>query len=728
MTAETGQAAASAAGSRGTPAPAAAESRWLVWLGALLLVLAGVLAYRTSFQGVFMLDDAGLVEMAGKGRLWPLTRSFFHDSRWLGLLTFALNYAANGLDPWGYHLVNLVIHLAAGLTLYGVVRRTLLSEHCRGRWGNRATGLAFGAALLWVVHPINTQAVTYVVQRYESLMGLWYLLTLYCALRAFELVSRQSGPVGGVGCWPLRLWYVLAAVCCAAGMVTKQVMLTAPLTVLVYDRIFWAGSFWRALRRNWLLYAGLALSWGVLLLWLSSPTRAVRAAQASDTVRHTMLEYFLTQPTVLLHYLKLMVKPWPQALDYSDWPVPPPGGELVVCLAVVTALFLVTAWGVWRGATWAFPGAWFFLTLAVSSSFIPIADVAFEHRMYLAGGAVTTALVLGGWAVLGRLVWPGGHAGSGMGARWPGVSYGLLVLVAALALGVVCSRRNVDYHSAAGMWEKTVATRPRNARALRGWAEKVSDLGRYQDALALDLRAQALEPDNALVNNNLAKDYLFVKAYPEAEAAARAALKRRPELPHANANLAMALVNQGREKEAMPYYERAKRRLGKSSKLWYNMGLASIKLRDLDGAIKNFSQATALDPSDAEAYGFLGHAWHEKGDYAKACDAYQMAVKINPRHKLAWNGLANCYRQRKMHAEAAEAFRKAAEVSPESPDAHGNLGAALMVLKNYPEAEKQLMEAQRLAPDNPRWGKNLEILRKLMAGPAAAGVVPAPKP
>ena len=160
------------------------------WLAPLTIAAAGLLAYADSFRGVFMLDDfLSIVENPHLRRLWPLwdvwktpmesTLAGRPVAQW----TFALNYAAGKLDVWGYHAGNLLVHLCAALVLYGLLRRTFLTAPLRGRYGGVATGLAGVIALLWTVHPLQTQSVTYLVQRAEALMGLCYLLTLYAVVR-----------------------------------------------------------------------------------------------------------------------------------------------------------------------------------------------------------------------------------------------------------------------------------------------------------------------------------------------------------------------------------------------------------------------------------------------------------------------------------------------------------------------------------------------------------------
>jgi len=199
---------------RSRRAQAPASNRWTTFGLAAVIAAAAIWAYATSFNGVFVLDDKPAIVLNPNVRtLWPLTQALSAppespvSARPVASLSLAINYAladpavrdvfeppSPGAPPdigprflsnvWGYHAMNLVLHILAALALFGVVRRTLLTETMRGRFAAHATSLAFFVALLWVVHPLTTDAVTYVIQRIEILMGLFFLLTLYCAIRA----------------------------------------------------------------------------------------------------------------------------------------------------------------------------------------------------------------------------------------------------------------------------------------------------------------------------------------------------------------------------------------------------------------------------------------------------------------------------------------------------------------------------------------------------------------
>jgi len=277
----------------------------------LLVIAAGLLAYHNSFTGPFIYDDLpSILTNLSIRHLWPIWHALSPpheggitvEGRPLVNLSLAVNYAFGGYNVWGYHVVNLAIHLLAGLTLLGVVRRTLLRPVLRERFGAAANELAVATAVLWTVHPLQTESVTYVVQRAESIMGLCYLLTLYCFIRGAE--SRRPG-----------VWYGVSVVACGLGMASKEVMVSAPLMVLLYDRTFLSGSFREAWRRRWPLYLGLAAGWillGVLVASWQLPATSANAQRLGLSWR----QYLATEPGVILYYLRLSVWPHPLCLDY----------------------------------------------------------------------------------------------------------------------------------------------------------------------------------------------------------------------------------------------------------------------------------------------------------------------------------------------------------------------------------------------------------------------------
>jgi len=276
---------------------------------AAVLILAALGAYGNSFNVPFLLDDQSSISdnpsIRHLGRIGDVLTpppTGTTAARPLVNLTYALNYAWGGMSVRGYHVANLLLHICAGLTLLGIVRRTLLLPRLRHRYGEAALPLAAFVALLWTLHPLQTEAVTYISQRAETLMGLFYLLTLYGFIRSVTAESRNC-------------WLILSVAACLCGMATKQVMVTAPVLVLLYDRAFVSGSFRSALANRRWYYASLAATWVLLgFLMQLSPQPGSVGFQTGIS----WPTYALTELRVVAGYLKLAFWPHPLVFDYGS--------------------------------------------------------------------------------------------------------------------------------------------------------------------------------------------------------------------------------------------------------------------------------------------------------------------------------------------------------------------------------------------------------------------------
>jgi len=218
----------SARGRQGEVVTERPRSRWATAAAGGLLVVAVAAVYCHSFSGPFVFDDLpSIVDNPTIRRLTPLWHvlSAPHKGETVGgrpllNLSLALNYALGGTPVCGYHAANLAVHVLNALLLWGILRRTFQSPILIASFGAAGPNIAWAIALLWAVHPLQTESVTYVVQRAESLAALFYLSTLYCVIR-------------GASSARALLWYVAAALACLLGMATKETMATAPLIVML---------------------------------------------------------------------------------------------------------------------------------------------------------------------------------------------------------------------------------------------------------------------------------------------------------------------------------------------------------------------------------------------------------------------------------------------------------------------------------------------------------------
>ena len=558
---------------------------WHTLAAVALIVLAVTAAYCNSFDGALIFDDIQSIEENPSIRqLWPLSDVLRPPSggetvsgRPMLNLSLALNYAVSGIRPWGYHVTNLAIHVLAALLLFGVVRRTLLLPRLREQWAGASTLIAMAVAILWAVHPIQTESVTYVIQRAESLVALFYLLTLYLFVRG----TQSTKPV---------LWYSASVVACLLGMATKEVMLSAPIVVLLYDRAFLTSRLDRSLQRRWGLYLAMALTW-LPLTYLVVTTGLLE--RRNEFGAPSPLAYACTQPGVILHYLRLCIWPDGLCLDYR-WRVATTPSEILPGMFLVGALAAATLWGLVRNRPWGFLGACVFLILAPSSSIVPLADLAFEHRMYLPLAALVTFVVVGGYlaceAMVGR-EWLSRAAMRALG--------GTLVVVGCIALGVLTYQRNTDYSDVYTIWYDTAQKAPRNPRAHDGVGK----------ALLSEKR-------------NLS----------EAEGWCRKALEIDPDYYPAICNLAVILSEQGRLDEAIECNRKGIALYRDYPKFHYNLATDLRRLGQLGDAAAEFREVVRISPNDANAYHNLGLVTFRMGDPTEAMNCFQKAVEIVPRY------------------------------------------------------------------------------------------------
>lgn len=600
---------------------AAAAPQATLWfrLAPLVVLVAGLAAYANSFDGVFVFDDEPALEHSSYVRtLWPLAVSMSApegstlSGRPVASLSFAIDYARSSGVIRAYHETNLLIHLLSALLLFGVVRRTLASSRLAAAFSNTATPLAFIIAVIFVVHPLQTGSVTYIVQRVESLMGLFYLATLYAAIRSADAAGARVR----------ALWAAGAVSFCALGMATKEVMVSAPLVVILWDWIFVPD---RPPRKGF--YFSLAATWFILAALVATGPRT--ASVGFGFAEWPWWRYLLTQTEVVSHYLRLSLLPSPLVLDY-EWPAVSSWQEVLGPIVLLGAMGVATLSGLLKRHPAAFPLVWVFLILAPSSSVLPIVtEVAAEHRMYLPLAGIVTLVVVGVFALGRRLATRSPRLAT------PLSGLGMILALAVVALlGLATRARNEDYQSYDRIWSDTVNARPLNSRA----------------------------------RNNLASSLLLQARYSEAETHLRVAVKQRPGFGEAQANLGVALAAQGDLDQGIahlleavklsPDYADARRNLaealameGRLAEAAFHYGVALesnpqdvhllnrvawILATAPDATVRNGARARELASRavrltgrrDAESLDTLAAASAETGDFAAAAESASEALAL----------------------------------------------------------------------------------------------------
>jgi tetratricopeptide (TPR) repeat protein len=508
-------------------------------------------------------------------------------------------------------------------------------------------------------------------------MGLFFLLTLYVAIR-----GASSG-------YPWR-WYAAAIAACALGMGAKEVMATAPIVVLLYDRCFLFGSFREALRRRWPLYLGLAATWAVLGAMLIAYPWSEATGAGFGLAEAGPWEYARTQPGVILNYLRLSFWPNPLCLDYF-WPIAKSAGEIIPAATVIAALLAATFWALRRARALGFLGAWFFLILAPTSSFVPIVtEVAVERRMYLPLAAIVTACVVAAYWLGGKLVL-GVAESAGTRKLLGGVLAAVSLLSATVALGYGTFERNADYRDAISIWQDTAAKRPWNAHARNNLGASYFEAGRFNEAIRWFSRAIELKADYFDAWNNRGAAYTNAGQIVEAIGDFDKAIALKPDSALAYNNRGAAYFNAGRLDEAIRDYSRAIElqpgyadALEDRSNAYFQSERYALAIADLDKAI-------ALKPDSAEAYNNRGAAYFKTSRLDEAIRDYSRAIELQPGYADALENRSNAYLRSERYALAIADCDKAIELRPDHPRAYINRAVAYWRTGQY---EKALADVQ----------------------------------
>jgi tetratricopeptide (TPR) repeat protein len=649
------------------------------WVGVVCLIVAAAAAYSNSFHGPFIFDDIlSIPENGSIRRLWPLSIPLHPpgfgttvDSRPVLNLSLALNYAVSGTDVWSYHCVNLLIHVLGALTLFGLLRRSGWRVAASAEARSSVTAFALAVSLLWEVHPLQTESVTYVVQRAESLMSLCYLLTLYGFIRSVESV----GPAA-------RAWQVISWGFCLLGMGTKEVMVSAPVMVLIYDGLWVSASVGRALVRRPFYYLSLAACWIPLgLLVHHAGSRGGKSGPGSGV---PFVQYWLTQPSAIAHYLRLTF--WPDALvlDYGvSWVASI--RTILPALSILALLLAATGYGLLRARRSDRPtaatavgylGLWFFALLAPTSLVPGSRQTLAEHRMYLALIPVLAAAVWG----LAAAIRP-----------WVG-SRRRALLTVGLVLAVPCVfltyRRNRDYLSDEAIFAHDVQVRPDDAYAQLNFGDVWVRRNRPLEGIKYFQAAIKLGLDDGLLEYNYG----------------------------------VALANLGRVEEAAPHFEAAIRLTPPEEGPQEYIFLAMINLGRVPEAIRLMAELLRLYPVVLSSRAVLAEDMVRSREFRFALPLYEAMVRAYPDLPDLHMDLGNALVEDGRPTEAIPRYREALRLRPDHPAAHYDLAQALLAIGRPGEATAEFRLALQSRPDFTlaRYHLGLTLLRQGDAAGAAA--------
>jgi tetratricopeptide (TPR) repeat protein len=636
-----------------TPAPIRPSVRAI--LPFALVALTGAVAYSNSFDVQLQFDDIHAIVLKPEvhaADLSPtqLARATVHFPfrRWFADLSFAVNYAVHGVRPAGYHAVNLVIHLGAALLVLLVSRRLLAALRFEDDASQRRTALI--AALLFVAHPVNTQAVTYVVQRMASMGTLFGLLTILCWLEARDRPAGARWPLalGGLVAW------VLAVGC-------KENLLVVPVLIVFLEWVVEPrfGERVRAHWRAWLAGAALLAAAAAFAIW----AYAGRIAEENVRFGIPLAQRLLTQPAILFHYLSLLAFPFPGRL-HVDYSWAPSGGLLSPPSTLLALLGLATLVAIalrlrTRAPLLLLAVGWFLIALSIEQSALAL-DLVFEQRLYFSGIGF---LLLAASAIVRWVRIP-------LAGPWAVAAPAVLLLAAGTYA------RNEDWRDPTRLYASEGTDGPGARRNLLNLAKILQDRGEFDEAEASIRRAIAQSPDRFEPPAAFGNLELERGRPAEAERWYRIALELDARIPNVWHNLGLSLERQKRDENALYAFERALLLAPAQTRSRLHWALITWRGGDKSRALVAVDEAIAIDPGSPDARTLRAQMRFEARDYVGAEQDARVAVTIEPRHTPAREMIVRALAANGRTEEARQAALELLRLSPGNDVAQRALGSS----------------------------------------------------
>ena len=631
-----------------------------------ICVLCAII-YSNTLHSPFVFDESPNIVKNPHIRLISLDLQKLYDAgfksptlRPVANISFALNYYFGRYDVLGYHLANIIIHIINGILVY-FIALTIFSQirPSHTQTLNHSTSeptflMALFSALFFVVHPVQTQAVTYIVQRMTSMSVMFFLLSLFFYTR---------GRLSQIG-W--RRWSLFFG-CFASWILAlgcKQIAVTLPFIVLLFEWYFFQDLSTAWLKKNvkYFLIPIAALCLLAFIYLGSNPFDKILAAY--EIRDFTMLERVLTQPRVVIYYISLLFYPHPSRLNLehhftTSHSLVNPTTTLLSLLTILGLVGLALYFGR-RNRLISFGILWFFINLALESSVIGL-EMIFEHRLYLPilGPVLIVSYLLFHFSLKRR--------------SWAVIVSAFIIL----SLGIATYSRNNVWRSKISLWQDCVEKSPNKPRPWHNLGDAFADLGLINEAIDHYSAALRIKPDYVAVHNNLGAALEKLGRSDEAIDYFTRALRMDPDDHRPHHNLGLALAKKGDYDEAIKHYLKALQIKPEYEDAHYNLGVALEKKGDYDEAIKNYLKVLQINPDNDGAYYNVGLALADQGKFDEAVKYFSMAVRIKPNNANTYNSLGNCFLMKGKINEAIIHYRKALLLQPDHDFAQKNLMNAL---------------------------------------------------
>lgn len=639
----------------------------IIFFISLLFVL-----YYPSINAPFVFDDYGIIVNNNKIRNLDnfLKWNIIFSSRPLVDLSFALNYYFGQLNTFGYHLINIIIHIINGILVYFLSQKIFyytfnINPINQGNTKKNNSHinilhLSFITALIFLIHPLQTQAVSYVVQRYTSMAAFFYLLSIFIfiIIREKQLSDNLHTFINFNKYFFL---YILLIFLAFAGFLSKQNVASLPFMILFVEFIFFDRD-WKSWKRKltWIipllliiccliiyigLYKGQAVDFGQLLEDIS--------LKARETEKVGRIDYLITQFSVLVKYIRMFMAPYGLNLDHLYGTTRDLFNiRTMASIFFLLALFLIAIYSYKKRPVVCFGIVWFFITISVESSIFPINDALVEHRMYLPsfGFCIITSWLI--HSLLKKFI------------------YIKIFVVISIIIGISLAtyQRNQVWSDPVLLWSDSVKKNPNNYRAF----------------------------------NNLGEVYLDRKMYDKAEELLKRSISLKEIVPLTHLNLGLAYAHQDKFEKAKKQFQTALALKPGYAKAHFNLASIYQMEGQLSEAKKHLLKAVTNNPSWTKARFKLGEIADKLDDNQLAARQYEKLLSQQPEMVSLLHKLVDIYIELGQFEKSKKYITRILDLNHDSSQAHTDMGFVLMKTGDKDKALKHLNRAIELDPENHR--------------------------
>jgi len=555
----------------------------------LIIIILGLIIYSNTFNVPFYFDDYDsiienpLIKELNNFKSLPILYSL--NERYVSYLSIAINYNLGGLDVTGYHIVNIIIHLLNSILVMILTKITLNTPTLNNKYTSSEKRIfCFLVGLIFIAHPLQTQAVTYITQRMSSLSALFYLLSIifYAKGRIITLQSESNLFKKFLFSIPL---FMLSTASIIFSIQSKQIAITIPLAIIIYEIIFIKDE---KNRTNWKLITSLIAIYGAVGFF--AYIEIGLPIEADEISRQ---DYFFTQINVLVDYIRFMAIPISQNIDH-DYILYKSIINIrsIISLLIIISLMIVAIKYLSKIPLVSFSILWFFITLSVESSIIPIRDYFVEHRLYLPifSLAIVITTIVFSLKKISKIKY---------------VIIGLIVVIYTL----LSYNRNELWNYPDKMWTDSISKSPQRSRPYL---------------------ARGVYYMNNGLNDLAIKDFLISTS-----------IKKDDYRTYSNIGIAYQQKNDFRT--AIEYHNKSLEINPQFATAYNNRGVCNLYLSQWDKAIKDFKNALGIYSNYPDPYFNLGYAYYHKGEYKLANEYFLNALKINPDLHQVYPYLAASY-------------------------------------------------------------------------------------